>query len=272
MQAYAGILIPDRLCHVIASGEASRTVVEDLLYSCRAALWKTFTNAILSRRYQLSCGFENWKLASSSARILLGRSIVAPGDFGMVYKEPFLAMAAEEFARHFSKASFIHLIRDGRDCADSLSRTYRAVLSDETLRVDRSYWREVGSEIGTARFHDGRVVPWWVAAGEEEEFLSMTQGQRCLWMWKEAVVRGGRAREVAGARYLEMRYEDLCSDPAAAGDTILGFLDLEDGKRFSKEIRKARTESIGIAGKRGGDEWEDLPRGVGAVLRENGYL
>lgn len=270
-RAHAGILIPDRLCHVVGAA-ADDGFVEDLLYAFRAVLWKAFVSRITSRKYHLLNSLRNPSGALSDLRILSGAGELELERYLMVYKEPFMSFAAAQLAAHFSKARFVHLIRDGRDCADSLGRTYGAVLSDETLRVDRTYWREVGSEIGTARVHDGWVVPWWVAVGQEEEFLSMTQGQRCLWMWKEAVVRGRRAREVAGARYLEMRYEHLCRDPAAAEDAILGFLDLEDGKRFSKEIRKARTDSIGVARERGRGAWEDLPRGVEEVLHELGYI
>ncbi|HYO47093.1 MAG TPA: sulfotransferase [Gemmatimonadota bacterium] len=270
-RVHAGILIPDRLCHVTGAARDDDPV-EDLLYTFRSVLWKVFVSRITSRRYHLMNALQNPSEALSGLRILLGAGELELERYLMVYKEPFMTFAAERFAAHFSRARIIHLIRDGRDCADSLDRTYGAVLSDETLRVDRTHWREVGSEIGSARIHGNRVVPWWVADGQEEEFVAATRIQRCLWMWKEAVVRGRRARGVAGDRYMELRYEDLCRDPATAGYAILDFLDLENGRRFLKEIRGARTASIGVARQRESDTWNAFPRGVGEVLRELGYV
>lgn len=269
-QAWSGILIPDRLCHVIASGETPRPVAEDLLYSCRAVLWKTFVSTILSRRYHLRGAAASPDALVSSARILLGRRPLDLADFGMVYKEPFMAMAADELARHFAEARFIHLIRDGRDCADSMERTYGAALSDRVLDAQAGRWREVGSEIGTGMLLDGMIVPWWVDEENARRFLDASRYERYLWLWKECVTRARRAVSIAGHRYLEIRYEELCAEPAATGRKLLEFLGIEDSRRFRKTIGEARMASIGIArqGKAAREAgWEP----VTSLLRELGY-
>lgn len=269
-QAWAGILIPDRLCHVIASGEAPPGVVDDLLFSCRAVLWKTFVNTILSRKYHLRGAVANRTALVPSARILFGLRALDLADFGMVYKEPFMALAADELARHFSRARFIHLIRDGRDCADSMERTYGAALSDAVLDARAERWREVGSEIGTGRAHQGMIVPWWVADEDAPRFLDASRYERYLWLWKECVIRARRASPVAGERYLEIRYEELCADSVAIGDRLVEFLGVEESRRFRRTMGAARTSSIGMARKSESaraSEWEP----VAGLLRELGY-
>lgn len=45
-RGYAGILLPDRLCHVLGSGEITDEGVEDSLYASRVALWKEFVGRL----------------------------------------------------------------------------------------------------------------------------------------------------------------------------------------------------------------------------------
>jgi hypothetical protein len=267
-QSYAGILIPDRLCHVIASADATPSLVEDILHSCRAVLWKTFVTSILSRRYHLRRAVREPRAALPAARVLLGRTPVSLQDFGMVYKEPFLAMAADTFARHFSRARFVHLIRDGRDCADSMERTYGAALSDDVLDARRSRWREVGSEIGVGREVAGMIVPWWVSAGDSQRFLDASRYERYLWLWRECVTRARASEEVANERYLEIRYEELCANPGGEGERLLDFLGLEGSRRFWRNLGHARSSSIGV-GRRvaSGEVWEP----VTSLLHDLGY-
>jgi hypothetical protein len=266
-QSFAGILIPDRLCHVIAS-TATSPLAEDILYSCRAVLWKSFVTSLVSRRYHLRRAVREPRAAWSAARTLLGWSPLSMEKFGMVYKEPFLAMAAVPFARHFTGARFIHLIRDGRDCADSLERTYGAALSDQVLDARGSRWREVGSEIGVGRELGGKIVPWWVADEHGRRFLDSSRYERYLWLWSECVTRARESESVAGGRYFEIRYEGLCADPRGTGERLLGFLGLEGSRRFWRALGTARSSSVGIGGRMGrGETWEP----IADLLRELGY-
>lgn len=270
-QSYAGILIPDRLCHVIGSQHAAESLVDDILYSCRAVLWKAFVNSISSRRYHVRRAIRDAREAWPTARALLGRSPVPFRDFGMVYKEPFLAMAADAFARHFSRARFIHLIRDGRDCAHSLDQTYGAALSDRVLDARASRWREVGSEIGVGREHTGMIVPWWVPAEQAQAFIDASRNERYLWLWSECVTRARRCEEAAAGRYLEVRYEQLCLDPRREGERLLEFLGREGSRGYWKEIGKARPSSIGTFRSPARTTPREDGEPAGALLRELGY-
>ena len=270
--AHAGILVPDRLCHVIASGDAPAGLVDDILYSCRSVLWKTFVTSILSRRYHLAQARGGLRDAWRSARILLGMDEVPLRDFELVYKEPFLAMAAEAFAGHFPRARFVHLIRDGRDCANSMERTYGMALADEILDARGTRWREVGSEIGVGREHSGRIVPWWVGPLDRPRFLDASRRERYLWLWRECVSRARAASKIAGTRYLEMRYEGLCRNPRESGERLLDFLETGGSRRFWKRLGSARTSSIGSGSQRTDDASAPSWQPITDLLRELGYV
>ena len=79
------------------------------------------------------------------------------------------------------EASFIHLIRDGRDVALSL----------------RPLWFSPGSDMETLAQH-----------------------------WKDAVV-AGRSQGAACRRYVEVRYEDLVTDPSGVLSSLCAFVDLD---------------------------------------------
>jgi hypothetical protein len=114
------------------------------------------------------------------------------------------------------------------------------------------------------------MVPWWVPDGREAEFLAAPRRERYLWLWHAAVERGRRARAVAGERYLEVRYEDLCRDPRGTGRAIREFLAVPASRRFERALGRARAGSVGIAAARG--RAEPGPPEAAALLRELGYL
>ena len=88
-------------------------------------------------------------------------------------------------------------------------------------------------------------------------------------MWRESVERARQARAVAGDRYIELRYEDLCRDPLSVGRALTAFLGVEGSPRVDRTLRRARASSVGIAERRGGPE--PAP-GARRLLDELGYL
>lgn len=268
--ARSGILVPERLCHVVGAAPDGDARTEDILWSFRDSLWKTFVSGITSRSFHARDARRHPRRSAAALAVLAGRREVELERYVLAYKEPFMTFAAERLAAHFRGARILHLIRDGRDCADSLDRAYGSALSDEVLRADADLWRRVGSEIGVARRFGASMIPWWVSAGREEEFLSASRPERYLWLWHAAVERGRGAGAVAGERYLEVRYEDLCRDPRATGDAIREFLDVPASRRFDRALTRARTTSVGIAGSRGRSE--PRPPQAAALLRELGYV
>lgn len=268
--ARSGILVPERLCHVVGAAADGDPRTDDILWSFRDSLWKTFVSGITSRSFHAREAARHPSRSAAALAVLGGRREVPLERYVLAYKEPFMAFAAERLAAHFRGARILHLIRDGRDCADSLDRAYGTALSDEVLRADGDLWRRVGSEIGVARRVGPAMVPWWVPAGREAEFLAASRIERYLWLWQAAVERGRGARAIAGDRYLEVRYEDLCREPRATGRAIREFLHVPASRRFDRALARARTGSVGIGASRGRSE--PRPPEAGRLLRELGYV
>lgn len=187
----------------------------------------------------------------------------------IVYKEPFLSFAPEFTYRALPDCRLLHIYRDGRDCADSLVRTYD-VLTDEKLMALNT------AEMPLGRQYDNRYVPWWVEEGREEEFLASTPYVRAIWMWKEMVGRCYKffsQPEVAATnRVLLVRYEDLVSNSLEYGEMIVEHFGAKMNTRLQRQFKKAHPLSIGIHKKRDEREIKEAEIIAKTELNLYGYL
>lgn len=103
-------------------------------------------------------------------------------------KTPANALHFAELARLFPKSPFIQIIRDGRDAVASV------------LKMD---WTEART---------GQPMP----ITRDPAMAAAT--------WAEHIARGRDARS-AGARYFEIRYEDIVNQPRAALEPLFEFLE-----------------------------------------------
>jgi protein-tyrosine sulfotransferase len=103
-------------------------------------------------------------------------------------KTPWNVLRLGFLWRHFPKARFVHVIRDGRDVACSLRRMS---------------WSKI-------------MVP---DRGSDEAL------RECAVSWRGHVAAGRRHRH--DPRYYEVRYEDLVADPERQVRRLLGFLQLD---------------------------------------------
>ena len=267
VEMFIGILIPDRMMHVLGSGRLAAEDREDILWSLRFTLWRAFLKRQASQGETFLAAARG-RLGWSDVRTRPRRPLT---EFTLVYKEPFLVFAAPELADHFTRAKFIHIIRDGRDCADSLDRTYALALSDEILK-DEVLSRQKGSEIGVSRRWGEWILPWWVDEGSEEAFVSHTPYGRYIWMWRNMVNRGREVGKTLGPdRYLEVRYEDLCREPESTGKRLVEFMQTRPHPRFSKYLTRASVKSIGIHRRQGADALAEAKDIGGDLLAELGY-
>ena len=187
-----------------------------------------------------------------------------------VYKEPFLSLAPELSYDALPSAQIVHIFRDGRDCANSLVRSYD-VLSDERLTHLR------GSEMRIGRKYDAqRYVPWWVDEDEEDLFMESTPYVRAIWMWKYMVRRChdffSQPDVQESGRVMLLRYEDLMRDPVGQGDAVAAHLGLTPTKTFYKRLKGAHTGSIGSYQRRDAAEVEAAEAIAGPELKRYGYL
>lgn len=184
----------------------------------------------------------------------------------IIYKEPFLSLAPDFVLESLPNARIVHIFRDGRDCANSLVRSYD-VLTDEGLQHLR------GTEMRIGRKYDHRFVPWWVEDGREDEFMACTPYVRAIWMWKYMARRCHDvfSRSDLGDQVMLLKYEDLMNDPLTLGARVLDHLDLESTPSFMKRIKQAHTGSIGKYKKRDPEEIEAAERIAGEELELYGY-
>ncbi|HET6566630.1 MAG TPA: sulfotransferase [Rhodothermales bacterium] len=264
-ECMTGTLLPVAIPHVV------NQPLPPEIYDALAVGFERSLDAYLhsGRYYSRAAALQKWVSTRGGAggflRLVQGRR-EAPRR--IIYKEPFLAMAPDFVKRALPEAKIIHIYRDGRDCADSLVRSYD-VLSDDQLTHLR------GSEMRLGRKYDHRYVPWWVEEGRENEFISSTPYTRAIWMWKYMVRRchdcfskSGRAEN---QQVMLLRYEDLMREPAAYGAAVLEHLGLEPSAAFMRRVRHAHTQSIGKYKRRDPDEIRVAERVAGDELALYGY-
>jgi hypothetical protein len=152
------------------------------------------------------------------------------------WKEPRSIYLVRLFERVLPGFRFLHVVRDGRDMA---------------LSSNQNQLRKHGSLIGLPR-----------------DDLSPAAQSIALWSWVNvAAARFGR--EVLGDRYLRIRFEDLCLEPAGVADEIRRFFGLEGDARASVEVVAPR--SLGRWRNEDPQLVDELQRVGGDALRELGY-
>lgn len=265
IEEFVGILAPPRIMHFLGECRDDQ-VAEQVLLSLRDTFWNSFWRRRFYRDERL--------VQLLRQNIDVSHFLALPKLDGALfcYKEPFLCFAASRFAEHFPNSKFLHIIRDGRDNADSLDRTYPHALSDEVLRSDVLSLNK-NSEIGAWTNVDGLNIPNWVPKGETATFASLSKYERNVLMWREMTIRARDLRtQLGGDRYLELRYEDLVSDPVKHGDAIGAFLGREVTPQVVKRLNKAFKNSTGIS-KRNQDaqKLERTKALAGKLLSELGY-
>jgi hypothetical protein len=260
-EAVAGNLLPTVVPHLM-NQELSPAVRDALLGAFPRSLRDYLESGAFNSR---SAALRKWAAARHDlGGALAGRRQVAR----IVYKEPFLAFAPGYAYEALPAARIVYIVRDGRDVADSLVRSYD-VLTDEKLA-------DLGStESPLGRRHGAIYVPWWVEQGREDEFAAATPYVRALWMW---AAMAGRCRGFfsdagvrASRRIFELKYEDLVSDPAEWGRRVAEHLGGGMTARMRKEAGEAHSRSIGVHRRRDAAELAAGTRVAGDELRAHGY-
>ena len=261
----SGILFPVFIPHLV-NYPLPPVIYEALVFGLEASIQNYLDSGILTSRFAaihkrlLGCmGFQELFQALRHKRVIER----------MVYKEPFLSFAPEFTYHALPNCRIIHIYRDGRDCADSLVRSYD-VLTDEKLTTLRT------SEMPLGRKYDHRYIPWWVENGREDEFLANTPYIRAIWMWKEMVRRChnffSRPDVAASGRVLMLQYEDLVSNSLYYGEIAVEHFGGTMNTQLRKQFRMARSSSVGIHKHRDQKEVETAERIAKTELEVYGYL
>ena len=168
--------------------------------------------------------------------------------------------------RNFDGARFIHIVRDGRDAALSLSQ---------------KPWYSNDSRHSGIRDPDGYFIGpsprFWVEPERTNEYQNTSDIHRCIWLWRryvEAALAG--AAQIPQDHYLQLKYEDFVADPGKVADTISGFLRIDDPHSRAVfrhvVVSNFRADSVGRwASEFDGAQKEQLQREAGVLLRDLGY-
>jgi Sulfotransferase family len=124
-------------------------------------------------------------------RGLVARQHAEAGGRPWGWKEPRSIFLLPLLDEQLPGLRYLHLVRDGRDMA----------LSSNQVQL---------------RKHGEAVL----GSSDESEAL------RSIFLWSEVNLRAADHGEQMGGRYLRVRFEDLCADPAAEVARVLGFLGL----------------------------------------------
>jgi hypothetical protein len=149
--------------------------------------------------------------------------------------------------RAYPSAQAVHIVRDGRDVVCSL--------------LERGWLgsgREGADDAGLAF---GEYARFWVEPDRAEEFAHASEARRAAWAWRRYVT----AARAVPERTLELRYEELVSDPPAVASKLADYLGI-DGAQLAATLGQAFDRSVG--------RWQrDLtPEQLGDVEAEAGEL
>jgi hypothetical protein len=164
--------------------------------------------------------------AAAELRALVARQHAEAGGRPWGWKEPRSVYLLPLLAAELPGLRFLHVVRDGRDMA----------LSQNQVQL---------------RKHGDAVLG---ASDEPEELRSIA-------LWREVNLRAADFGErELGDRYLRIRFEDLCAEPAARVAEVLRFFGLEgDAERIAAEEVRAPS-SLG--------RWREADPQLRAALNE----
>jgi hypothetical protein len=182
------------------------------------------------------------------------RHLGLAGHLRGVEQTPETSFMLAAALRAYPSAKAVHIVRDGRDVVCSLLE--RGWLGAECKGSD-----DAGVAYGAhARF--------WVEPDRAQEFSSSGEARRAAWAWRRYVT----AARAVPERTLEIRYEQLVSDPEPVANRLAEYLDLHP-EPLRASLSKAFDRSVGRYKK---DltpaQLEEVEAEAGELLKELGYL
>jgi sulfotransferase family protein len=155
----------------------------------------------------------------------------------------------------FEDARFIHMMRDGRAVANSMINVY--------------FWRgwKGPQDWGWGELSRAQEKEW---NGHGQSFVVLAAIQ-----WKILMDAMEKAKNtISSERFLEIRYEDLCSDPVGQVQKVTQFCELEWTVGLERRLRKYQLKNTNDKFKYDltAKQQSDLEEVVGDYLRRYGYL
>ena len=186
-------------------------------------------------------------------RILtVARRVGLVGAVRPVEQTPEMAFVVRAIPLAYPKARVVHIVRDGRDVVCSL--------------LDKPWLRPEQARADDAGVPYGAYARFWVEPERREEFESASDAGRAAWVWR-SYLTAARAAQSA----LEVRYEDLSSDPAAVAQALAAHVDAP-AEPLMRALGRAHAASVGrYRSDLNAAQLSDVEAEAGSLLRELGY-
>jgi hypothetical protein len=114
----------------------------------------------------------------------------------------------------------------------------------------------------------GAYRRFWVEPERAREFLDASEARRAAWAWRRYVT----AARAVPERTLELRYEQLVSEPEAVAGRLADYLGLQP-EPLSASLSQAFDRSVGRWQRDlTPDQLRDVEEEAGSLLEELGYL
>lgn len=187
------------------------------------------------------------------------------GDRRFAEKTPRNCFLIQFLQGAFPDGQFVHIIRDGRDCA--LSHSKKPWLQAESADSGK---RESGG------YPFGPYARFWVERERVREFQNTTNVHRSIWAWKRHVESALESRQsLPSNQYFELRYETLVKAPTAEAERLLEFLRISNPisrKLFLRAVNRASPASIGRWRRElSGEAISQIETEAGHLLNRLGY-
>ncbi len=185
--------------------------------------------------------------------LAISRRVGLVGSVRAVEQTPEMAFVVRAIPLAYPDARIVHIVRDGRDVACSL--------------LEKPWLRREQTEADDAGVPYGSYARFWVEEERRAEFETASDARRAAWVWRSYVTAARTA-----ARALEIRYEDLISEPARLGVELARHLDAPP-EPLAAALSRAHGGSVGrYRTDLSAEQLADVEAEAGPLLRELGYV
>lgn len=199
---------------------------EAMQYLIENIALKSLTSDYLRHRFQGPGSVVYWGL-----RRLLRRTSTALTQKPWGWKDPRNTYTLPLWLDLFPQARVIHVVRHGIDVAQSLK------VRNEASLINASLAHEKRKSLGALYHKKGRFIASTKVQSLPEGFL----------LWEQYVTQNRSAAAALGERWLEVKYEDFLSEPAAILSNLARFCDLSPGKDQLETVAKRADPSRAYA-------------------------
>ena len=147
--------------------------------------------------------------------------MLAPPGLTLVEKSPINALRIGYLNALAPEARFVHIVRDGCDVARSIEQI-ATVTRRMAFRAPLNEWWGVGDAKWTALESDGRSAAYY----SDELHQLTTDLQRGAYEWLVSLREVEYWRSRLESRFVELRYQDLTTDPRGTPQTVMHSVNL----------------------------------------------